>query len=238
MDVTPAIHEQEGDGLPSLQPIAAPRKLAADAADALREQILSGNLHHGTHLVEAKLAARLGVSRGTVREAIKILTADGLVREEPRRGAYVASLSRGDVREIYDVRAAVEGRAAHLLAQRRDPTLLAALAASIDAIARAAAAGDMATLRREDLGFHARICELSGNARLVEIFNRYVPIVQTLLAYDQLVYASPADIADEHRVIFQAISDGDAAGAALAVQEHCDRSGAMVAAYFADEPGL
>ena len=87
----------------------------------LREQILTGNLRNGTHLVEAKLAARLAVSRGTIREALKMLAAEGLVDEEARRGAFVVMLDRDDVREIYDLRAAIEGRAAYLLAASDDP---------------------------------------------------------------------------------------------------------------------
>lgn len=226
------VADQDHDGIPELTPIAAPRILAKDAAEVLREQILSGNLRQGTHLVEARLAARLGVSRGTVREAIKILVADGLVREEPRHGAFVVPLTEKDVREIYGVRSAVEGRAARLLAARRDPAAIEALARRLEAIAQAADANDMSAIRREDIAFHAHICELSGNTRLIEIFNRYFPIVQTLLRYDQLVYETPSEIADEHRAIFNAIRDGDAARAAAEVEEHCDRSGAKVATYF------
>ena len=119
------------DDLPDLPSIAVPRKLAADAAEILREQILTGNLRNGTHLVEAKLASRLGVSRGTIREALKMLSAEGLVDEEPRRGAFVVMLDRKDVREIYDLRAAIEGRAAYLLAARRDPGALDGLTARL-----------------------------------------------------------------------------------------------------------
>jgi DNA-binding GntR family transcriptional regulator len=236
IDVTDDTTDITDEDLPDLRPIAAPRKLAEDASDLLRDQILSGNLRRGTHLVEAKLAARLNVSRGTIREAFKILIADGLVREEPRRGAFVVTLSRTDVREIYDVRAAIEGRAAYLLAAHRDAHLLEPLVQTIDAIASAARDRDMATLRRQDLAFHAQICVASGNRRLVEVFNRYVPVVQTLLTYDELVYASPDDIAEEHRVILEAIQSGDPEKAASAVAGHCERARDKVSAYFEDAP--
>ncbi len=218
------------DDLPALHPISAPRKLAEDASDLLREQILSGNLRPGTHLVEAKLAARLAVSRGTVREALKILIADGLVREESRQGAFVLSLSPNDVREIYDVRAAVEGRAARLLAMRSEPELLAPLAQTLEAIALAEGSRDRRSLRSEDLAFHAQICELTGNARLLEIFNRYVPVIQMLLTYDQLVPYAEAS-AEEHRRILKAITSGDADGAQRAVVEHCERARDKVTSY-------
>jgi DNA-binding GntR family transcriptional regulator len=226
--------EQEPDDLEALPSIAAPRKLAEDVADVLREQILSANVRRGTHLVEAKLAARLNVSRGSVREALKILIAGGLVREESRRGAFVVSLERSDVLEIYDVRAAIEGRAALILAERRDPGLLAPLARKIDGIAAAAAVGDRRALRREDLAFHSTLCELSGNGRLLEIFNRYVPLVQTLLAYDELAYPSPEVLSHEHQVILDAIRTGNGTAAAREVAAHCEQARDKVIVYFED----
>ena len=99
-----------------LQPLQAPRSLAEDAADRIREQILAGGFRQGEHLVEAKIAEQLNISRGPVREAFKLLRAEGLLNEEPRRGTFVVSLSADDVREIYGLRAALEGRAARLIA--------------------------------------------------------------------------------------------------------------------------
>jgi GntR family transcriptional regulator, gluconate operon transcriptional repressor len=224
---------RDGD-FPDLAPIGAPRKLALDASDVLREQILSGGLRRGTHLVEAKLAARLGVSRGTIREAVRMLAAEGLVEEEPRRGAYVVTLSRSDVREIYDVRAAIEGRAAALVAGRRDRATIATLRESIDQIRVASATGDSREVRRRDLAFHERLCALSGNARLHEIFVRYVPALQTLLGYDVLRYASLDAIAAEHDTLLDVIEAGDPVRAAAAVQAHCEDARDQVAEEFED----
>lgn len=224
------------DDWPALAAITRPRKLAEEASELLRAQIMSGNLRRGTHLVEAKLAAGLGLSRGTVRDALKILIADGLVREEPRRGAFVVSLSRNDVREIYDVRAAVEGRAAFLVARDRQAGVLDPLSTAVEGLAAASAAQDLRAMRREDLAFHALICKLSGNTRLLEIFNRYVPLVQALLSYDQLAYASPAASVEEHRSIFDAIRVGDAAAAVREVEEHCERARDKVIVYFEEAP--
>ena len=97
------------EGTP-LAPLTAPRSLAEDAADRIREQILSGGFSQGEHLVEAKIAEQLAISRGPVREAFKLLRSEGLLNEEPRRGTFVVSLSTDDVRDIYGLRAALEGR--------------------------------------------------------------------------------------------------------------------------------
>jgi len=74
-----------GDGNGRLAPLETPRSLAGDAADRIRESILSGGFRPGEHLVEARIAQQLEVSRCPVRYAFKLLRADGLVEEEPRR---------------------------------------------------------------------------------------------------------------------------------------------------------
>ena len=218
--------------IPPMTAIARRRTLAEDASELLRAQILSGNLGRGTHLVEAKLAATLDLSRGTVRSALRMLIADGLVSEGPRHGAFVTSLSRSDVLEIYDVRAAVEGRAAFLLARDWQPGVLDPLSEGIDRLAAAASTRDPRAMRREDIGFHAQICKLSGNTRLLEIFNHYVPLVQTLISYDELAHRSPEASVEEHRSIFLAIRSRDADTAMREVVEHCMHAREHVVVYF------
>src|SRR3954464_6107570 len=94
----------------TLAPLSAPRSLAEDAADRIREQILSGGFSQGEHLVEAKIAEPLGSGGGPVPEAFKLLRSEGLLLEEPRRGTFVVSMSADDVRDIYGLRAPPEGR--------------------------------------------------------------------------------------------------------------------------------
>jgi DNA-binding GntR family transcriptional regulator len=224
----------DGVDLPDLSPLVAPRKLAQDAAAVLREQILSGGLRRGTHLVEAKLASRLGVSRGTIREAFKALVTDGLIEEEPRRGAFVVTLSADDVREIYEIRAAVEGCAARRLAGRADPEAIQELVAVVAEIRAAAQSGDLAAVRRADLRFHERLCALSGNGRLHQIFMRYVPAIQTLLHFDELPYASLDASADEHRALLDAIESRDVDLSSRLLEAHVVEAGERVAGYFED----
>jgi GntR family transcriptional regulator, gluconate operon transcriptional repressor len=229
-----AVTWSDGVDLTGLSPLVVPRKLAEDAAAVLREQILTGGLRRGTHLVEAKLASRLGVSRGTIREAFKALVADGLIKEEPRRGAFVVTLSADDVREIYEVRAAVEGCAARLLARRADPDAVQELAEAVAEIRAAARSGDLPAVRRADLLFHERICALSGNGRLHQIFVRYVPAIQTLLHFDELPYASLDASADEHRALLDAIESRDPELSSRLLEAHVVEAGERVARYFED----
>jgi len=215
----------------TLSPLDAPRSLAEDAADRIREQILSGGFSQGEHLVEARIAQQLKVSRGPVREAFKLLRAEGLVEEEPRRGTFVVTLSSTDVREIYHLRAAIEGRAARILATERDPTALAQLTKTLEAIEAAVGGGDTGEVLRRDLEFHEGLCRLSGNERLHEVFVRYVPTLRALLRLDERVYASLDEVAMQHRPLLAAIESGDADKAAALAEEHSDHAGELIAAY-------
>jgi GntR family transcriptional regulator, gluconate operon transcriptional repressor len=226
------------DRLPDLPALPAPRRLATDAADILRDQILAGGLVRGTHLVEARIASQLQVSRGTVREAFRVLAVEGLIVEGTRRGAFVVSLTAADVREIYDVRAAIEGRAAQLIVRAAEPQVLAELEAIVRAIDAAATAGDVAAVRSTDLAFHEQVCLLSRNRRLHEVFLRHVPAVQTLIRYDDRLHFSLETTAAQHRPLLDALRGGDPEAAARAFQLHCEEARDLVAPYFdsADDP--
>jgi len=215
----------------ALQPLEAPRSLAEDAADRIREQILAGGFPQGEHLVEARIAEQLNVSRGPVREAFKLLRAEGLLTEEPRKGTFVVSLSARDVREIYGLRAAIEGRAARLLAAERDPRSIEELRRLLGAIEAAADEGDVAEVYRADLAFHDAVCRLSANGRLHEVFERYVPMLRALLRLDERMHESLDEIAAQHRPLFEAIEAGDAVRAVEGFEAHCDDSGQLIASY-------
>jgi len=220
-----------------LAPLAAPRSLAEDAADQIREQILSGGFAPGEHLVEAKIAEQLAISRGPVREAFKLLRAEGLLNEEPRRGTFVVSLTADDVREIYGLRAALEGRAARLIARRGDEMALQRLTALADAIDAAVAQGDAVAVSRADLAFHHGVCEASGNARILEVFDRYVPMLRSLLRLDELVVRSLEDLSTQHRPLVRALEAGDEDRAAKLFADHAEQAGELIAGVVAaNEP--
>jgi len=220
-----------------LAPLAAPRSLAEDAADQIREQILSGGFAPGEHLVEAKIAEQLAISRGPVREAFKLLRAEGLLNEEPRRGTFVVSLTADDVREIYGLRAALEGRAARLIARRGDEMALQRLTALADAIDAAVAQGDAVAVSRADLAFHHGVCDASGNARILEVFDRYVPMLRSLLRLDELVVRSLEDLSTQHRPLVRALEAGDEDRAAKLFADHAEQAGELIAGVVAaNEP--
>ena len=219
----------------TLRPLPNPRSLVEDAADTIREQILEGGFRQGDHLVEARIAEQLHVSRGPVREAFKLLRAEGLLAEEPRRGTFVVSLTPDDVRSIYGLRAAVEGRAARVVASQRDPDVLEQLHRHLEAIEIAARSGDGSLVFRRDLEFHDALCALSGNARIHEVFARYVPMLRALLRLDERVLSSLDQAAMEHRPIVDAIDAGDPDLARRLAEDHCDHAGDLIATYLEDQ---
>jgi GntR family transcriptional regulator, gluconate operon transcriptional repressor len=221
-----------------LRPLEAPRPLAEDAADRIREEILGGGFRPGEHLVEARIADQLNVSRGPVREAFKLLRAEGLLEEEPRRGTFVVNLSGDDVREIYGLRAAIEARAAQMLARAGDAGAVERLRTLAAAIDKAVRTGDGAAIARADLAFHAGLCELSGNRRLSEVFARYVPMLRALLRLDERLYESLDEIGLQHRPLVEAIESGDEARAASAFEQHCEQAGDLIADYIAGLPDM
>lgn len=212
-----------------LRPIDTGRSLAENAADRIRDQVLLGGFSQGQHLVEAKIAEELQISRGPVREAFKILRAEGLLTEEPRRGTFVVSITAQDVREIYGLRAAVEGAAAKLLCRHQDAAAIAELETAAEAISAAAAAGDAAAVAQADLAFHEQLCLLSGNARLLETFRRYVPALRGLLRMDEKTVPSIDDVADQHWPVVVAIRTGDVDEAVRLVTEHSEQAGELLA---------
>ena len=208
--------------LPIMQAIAAHPSLATEAAALIRQEILAGRMKSGDRLVETRLAAEMGISRAPVREALKLLRAEGLVGQEPNRGAFVISLTDADVRELYDVRAALEARAARVLARAHRGEDVAALGGLVEHLEQAASEGDVHALYAVDLAFHTALVELTGNGRLLELFNRSVPALRGIISLDERAYGSLADVARAHWALVKAIEEGNENVASRYAEQHVD----------------
>ena len=219
-----------------MRPLKTRVLLAEHVADRIREDILAGRFSPGERLIEAHLAEQLGVSRGPLREAFKLLRAEGLVREEPHRGTFVTSMTGDDVREIYDLRAAIESRAASLLADEHRPADLRVLRRLLKDIEVAAGQDDTRAMAAADLAFHDAVCKLSGNGRLHEVFVRHVPVVQSLMKLDEHLYGTLDVAAQEHAPMVAAIADSDGDLAAQRFEAHIDRARDLVATYLDERP--
>lgn len=142
------------------------------AAGEIREQIFEGHFLPGTALPEVHLADALRVSRNTIREALRALTAEHLVRHEPHRGVTVRSLTPLDVRDIYAGRRMLELGAIDGLATGERALPDDAFAACLEAGDRAAAAGNWRAAGTANLRFHAELVAVHRSVRLDEFFGR------------------------------------------------------------------
>jgi DNA-binding GntR family transcriptional regulator len=189
------------------------------ALEALRSAITSGQYRPGDHLSEVALAGHLGVSRGTVREALRHLQQEGLVTAGNRNMLRVSTISPKAVRELFRVRAALEGLAvAEIIASTDREKAVATLRKGLSRLSDSD--GDFATKLEADLGFHLLLCQLSGNAMLVEAW-RYLEgrIRVTIMNYESA--DTPSMMArTRHAPIVEAIERGDVAAARSVVEQH------------------
>jgi DNA-binding GntR family transcriptional regulator len=156
--------------------------LAERAAEAIVLGVASGALQPGQRLVEVELARLLQMSRVPLREALKILEAQGIVESTPHRGTHIATFDETRIDEICEARLALEKIAMHgaIAACRRDPSLLARLDKILGAMERAAQHLEWIEISQADLDFHREICRASGNAivqKLWDALARHVLIV-------------------------------------------------------------
>jgi len=205
--------------LGDLEPVSR-RSTAAIVADRLRQAIMRGTLPPGTQLGEVELATRLGVSRGPLREAMQRLVAEGLLRSERHRGLFVRDLDAADVRDVYTARAAVE-RAAGLLILAGDRTAaVTVLSAALEEMAAAAAAGDAVGLADADHRFHHELVAASGSPRLRRMADALLVETRMCLAALQQNPPPAAELVEEHRILRDAVRDGDADRLVATLETH------------------
>jgi DNA-binding GntR family transcriptional regulator len=213
----------------TLQPLRD-QTLATQAADAIRGLIARGKLVGGDRLVESQIANQLQTSRGPVRDALFLLRAEGLVRDGPRRGSFVVQLTEQDVREIYDLRAAVEIQAVRLLLQSRDQSAIASLQEAIEQMRTDAA--HPARVAEADLRFHGAVCEASGNSRLHAVFVRHATELSMLVRLDE-EHMNHASTVSDHQQLLDALRAGDLAVAERAFRAHLEEARDRVVAHYA-----
>jgi DNA-binding GntR family transcriptional regulator len=196
------------------------RNASAAAVELIRAAILEGRLPPGHRLKEGELASQLGISRTPIREALFVLQAEGLVEATPNRGAAVRSYELDELREMYDLRAVLEGHAARRAAERADPPLVEELRASCDRFAAVSEQGELAAIVAENLFFHETIHEAAGSPRLVDMVRQTIAVP---LVYRSFVWYSPAQTRrslSHHRQLVQALEDRDGAQAEAVMREH------------------
>lgn len=183
---------------------------------SLLDAISDGSLAPGQRIVQEDIAQQLAVSRQPVLQALRLLKKDGFVQDAPGRGLQVAPLDAVAIRNIYEVRGALDALAARLAARRRfrmDPALLEA--------GRAAARGDnVAAMIDADLAFHRALYEAAGNPLIAESAQLHWRHLKRVMGAVLQQMGQREAVWDEHELIATAIAAGDAERAARLVEEH------------------
>ena len=194
--------------------------LSSAAQQEIERMILDGEIGPGSKLTEARLSERLGVSRGPIREAFRMLEESGLVRQEKNRGVFVRDIPLEEALEIYDLRAAMDELVGRRLAETITPEQLKTARAIVERMDVAARAGDSDTYHLLNLDFHDALVGFTGNRKLAGVYRKLVKELALFrrrnLRDQQLLPHSAA----EHRGILKAIASGDPEQAGRTMFDH------------------
>ena len=200
-----------------------PNSLHQEVAGTLREQIFAGQLAPGSFLDEAALCEGLQISRTPLREALKVLTAEGLLRHEPRRGCFVNEVTEQDLDEIFPVIALLEGRCAYEAARNATDADLAALTTLHERLNGHALAGRINDYYATNFAIHEAIILLANNRWLAQTIADLRKILK--LARLQQLHA-PGRLAQslsEHLAVFAALKNRDSEGAEASMRTNLTR---------------
>jgi DNA-binding GntR family transcriptional regulator len=203
-------------------PSLAPRALYQEVAEQLRQRIFNRELAPGSWIDELKLAKDYGISRTPLREALKVLAAEGLVTMKVRRGAYVTEVSEQDLADVYHVLALLESDAAGLVAAQATPQELAELQALHADLERAALGGTAG--RREffvvNEAFHMRLLEIARNRWSRQLSIDLRKVMKLNRQHSLLKQGRIEESLQEHAALMQALAARDAAAATRAMRTH------------------
>jgi phosphonate utilization transcriptional regulator len=194
--------------------------LASAVQQEIERLIFAGELGPGDKLTEAWLADRLGVSRGPVREAFRVLEEAGLLQLEKNRGVFVRQIPIEEALEIFELRAMMEAHVGAALAQNATEAQLRELEQLVGQMEAAVAVDDEPLYYRLNVEFHERMVSFTGNRKLFMLYRkltRELSLFRRLNLSDQTLLQLSVT---EHRNMVQAIASGDATRAAETLKQH------------------
>lgn len=190
--------------------------------NTLRQEILTGKLKPGERLMEIHLANKLGVSRTPIREAIRKLELEGLVIMIPRRGAEVAQISWKSLKDVLEVRRALDVLAIELACERMTQDAFEELYRACECFEEATKTKDTRKIAEADVAFHDIIVASTGNKRLIQLVNN---LSEQMYRY-RFEYIKDSDqhqtLVEEHKEMYRSIRNKDKKAAAGVVKKHID----------------
>ena len=196
----------------------APRALYEEVAELIRQRIFGRELEPGSWIDEVKLAQEYGISRTPLREALKVLAAEGLVTMKVRRGAYVTEVSERDLAEVYHLLALLESDAAAVVAERATAAELKELQALHAELA--AATGDRDRFFAINERFHMRLLEIAGNRWRNQMVADLRKVMKLNRQHSLLKSGRIEESRAEHAAVMQALAARDPEAARARMQEH------------------
>ena len=210
----------------------SPVSVQQQAASKLRAAILAGVFQPGDRLVEADLCERLGVSRPSVREALRSLEAEKLVAIVPNRGPLVPLITWEQAKEIYQVRVLLEGEAAAAFARRATAQGVQGMQAALADFSKAEKTGDPVELVNATSRFYDEILKGCGNTVIRDILNGLLARITFLRSRSMSAPGRAKHSAREMKAILQAIQKGDADAARKAAVEHVEQASLAAQNFF------
>ena len=186
----------------------------------IERMILDGELERGARINELALAARLGISRGPVREACRSLTQAGLLETRANRGCFVRKLTHKEVIDLYELRAGLMRLAGELIAQRATREEVAQLQSLVAAMDAARVQSDTGRFQELNAEFHAVLVETADNSRLQEVYNGLAKELRLFRRRGLVSGAAMESSNREHRDIVDAIAAHDTARAGATMENH------------------
>jgi len=188
---------------------------------ALRHRILNNELPAETRLVEASLAADFGVSRGTIRDAMRSLSAEGLIAIVPRRYSVVTRMSPEDAEDVCFARFVLEDASVEGGFGRNRKELVKGLRLALDHMSIAARTDDLDALVASDTAFHELLVDISGRGRLKDLWSILNSQMGALMRSEiERQGIGLTDAVERHRGILDAVSDGDLSRLRKEIRDH------------------
>ena len=199
-----------------MQKLSAPQNLTALAYESIKKSILEGDLADDVRLTEESLSQQLGISKSPIREALNGLQNEGLIRIEPRRGAYLRRFTIKEVEDLYNLREALEVYAVSVV--KITPQLIEELKCSVERTKKHLKAHDKTLHIEEDARFHGAIAKATGNCELCRVLENIQNQIWLLRCQTYDLSSSSAPKA--HAAILHAFAEGNREKAETAMREH------------------
>lgn len=188
--------------------------------NTLREAILRGDLVPGERLMELQLAAKLGVSRTPIREAIRMLEQEGLAITIPRKGAIVAGMTEKDMQDVLEIREALEELSVQVACDKITEEEIARLRENMENFEESLKSGDLKRMAEADVEFHDVIYQATDNPKLINMLNN---LREQMYRYRVEYLKNPSNheqLLREHEAIYRGIMEKDKDAVTEMIRKH------------------